>query len=1602
MKRAKRILSLLLSLCLVLGMIPGTAFAADGNLPFTDVDTTDWYYGAVQYAYENGMMSGTSTTAFSPDGTTTRGMIVTILHRMEDTPTAVGTDFTDVPAGQWYSNAVSWASANEIVGGYGNGKFGPGDPITREQMATILNRYSTHMGYDTVETGSIADFSDAAQVSSYAVDSMGWAVANGLISGTSNHTLAPKGNATRAEAAMILMRFCENIAEKANSTPETPVDKTYTVTFDLNYGSDTQYDVKTVKEGETVSKPSNPSRSGYSFSGWYTEKSGGKQFDFKTGITKDLTLYAHWTSNSSGGSSSGGSTTPVVYYYTVTFDVLASDVSNIPPAQQIRSGGLITEPVAPSRSGYNFTGWYIDNTYTNKFDFKTPITGNITLYAKWNPVGTPDPGPGGDGNEVHRVTFDINDGSSGVYEVQVVKDGEKASSPAFAPERELYGFTGWYEEPSGAVAYDFDSAVTDDVTLYAGWGSPDPDADGLYSASNTEETIYSVSGLLMDDTGVTATVNVNSTSVLLVEFFEDTLGENWTKDAMSELLNGTPVASVATYTPSYGELINVSIPVDVTLPQYYIAQARLISSEGTDLCEPFLYIEGSQQYAEFEKKTVDDYHQDKVINFDESKTTNFGVLNENTKEIAVSDTTNKLTVADIDVADKLVPNHTYTFASPDGTVQGLQQGDIVYIKGTQYLFKVDSVITNVDGSITVEPDNDAVLEDFYSMLKVDMGATSDEGVQPMSIEDIHIEETISKEFGFPSMEIKPKPWLTVNWGANFKESLDLKIVYDLKIFGEDYLEFSVISKTSFETSAGIKVSPGQSDDEHYGDNPLKWDLLDDKGKVPIPTPVPGLEVYAQLSLPIELKLSAGVSATLTGTVKSGITYNSYSGITHVKDTEKTLELKAEGKAELSFLPTVAVGLQVINGAVKAEVNGSVGAKVSAAVAATNDDALNNASSKHTCVLCVSGNAKWSAEVHIKAGYKITKHFKGDIFDAKLFGIEGPIPLLGSREGKFYISIIPGTDSVFSKKGTQDPEWILGGGECPNTAYRTELKTVDGNDAELSGIPVRVKKTTGTFDKSGSSTYVVYLHDGIYAASASINGANVTKSVIVKGNAQTVTLSPSTRDKKLVGKIVDSTNSNLGIADAAIKVLVSKDGLVIASAKSDSNGDFKVSLPDGTYLVEVTKQGYIPFSAYQKVENDQDSTQMDTIELIPGSGMGGFRGIITDAVTGQPISGVTLELRSGWENSSHGDVIKTLTTNSNGEFRYNTTKIPFTDIVVGLGCGNYTLTAKKNGYIGTSFNIIVLPGETDAHPQQNATMAPAQTEGDTWRIVLTWGENPRDLDSHVVGALTTGNSFHVYYSHKSQYDGSLEVCNLDRDDTTSYGPETITLNTNNSTPYYYYIYRYAGSGTVASSGAQIKVYHGADSVRTFNVPTGLGNGDYWNVFAVVDGRIVVQNTITDNADITYAGAAGIMTLDLDEMEDKANVPSTDEDFTGTVSSEDVSPEITFVLSDAQADARSVVNEYETEKVTALAGQAAIDAATAKITAETAIDEATDQVEIDAAVDAYKVAINALIASDEHSEIDKPQTNEQTLDKDGSESIIPDEMEMDVEEKSSQAA
>ncbi|WP_191399304.1 S-layer homology domain-containing protein [Flavonifractor sp. An306] len=182
-------------------------------LPFTDVDETAWYYDGVRYVYEKGLMTGTSAAAFSPGTTTSRSMVAAILWRMAGSPQVdYVMDYADVEQGQWYSEAVRWAASESIVGGYGNGLFGTNDPITREQLAVMLYRFAQKQGYDVSvgENTNILSYTDAAQVSEWAIPALQWACGGGLITGTGDgSTLTPQGDTTRAEAAVLLMRFCE-------------------------------------------------------------------------------------------------------------------------------------------------------------------------------------------------------------------------------------------------------------------------------------------------------------------------------------------------------------------------------------------------------------------------------------------------------------------------------------------------------------------------------------------------------------------------------------------------------------------------------------------------------------------------------------------------------------------------------------------------------------------------------------------------------------------------------------------------------------------------------------------------------------------------------------------------------------------------------------------------------------------------------------------------------------------------------------------------------------------------------------------------------------------------------------------------------------------------------------------------------------------------------------------------------------------------------------------------------------------------------------------------------------------------------------------------
>ena len=209
------------------GNVTITAMAKDGtgikgnfkvtvkltDLPFKDVIGTDWFYSAVKYTYQKGYISGATSTEFRPNKNITRGMIVTILWRMEGQPTVTGVkDFPDVNTKDYYAKAVRWATKNKVVNGYNNGKFGPNDNITREQLATILYNYAKYKGKNVTATANTSKFTDWYKVTGYAQTAVKWAVGKGVITGKYNGTkVDPQGTASRAEAAGMIYNYCTKI-----------------------------------------------------------------------------------------------------------------------------------------------------------------------------------------------------------------------------------------------------------------------------------------------------------------------------------------------------------------------------------------------------------------------------------------------------------------------------------------------------------------------------------------------------------------------------------------------------------------------------------------------------------------------------------------------------------------------------------------------------------------------------------------------------------------------------------------------------------------------------------------------------------------------------------------------------------------------------------------------------------------------------------------------------------------------------------------------------------------------------------------------------------------------------------------------------------------------------------------------------------------------------------------------------------------------------------------------------------------------------------------------------------------------------------------------
>ncbi|MEL7145479.1 MAG: carboxypeptidase regulatory-like domain-containing protein, partial [Bacteroidota bacterium] len=315
-----------------------------------------------------------------------------------------------------------------------------------------------------------------------------------------------------------------------------------------------------------------------------------------------------------------------------------------------------------------------------------------------------------------------------------------------------------------------------------------------------------------------------------------------------------------------------------------------------------------------------------------------------------------------------------------------------------------------------------------------------------------------------------------------------------------------------------------------------------------------------------------------------------------------------------------------------------------------------------------------------------------------------------------------------------------------------------------------------------------------------------------------------------GRVIDALN-NTGIA--GVVITVKQNDNAVATGETLSDGLYQIDIPEGSdYTLEFAKEGFIT-ATRENVEVVANSiTFIETTLQIDEqfSGLGNIAGQIINALTGFGETDVTLDVRQGLGNVS-GQILGTTASGQSGFYE-------FTD----LEAGNYTIEASKDGFLSSFFSVIVIGAQTTG--RQNGTITPENS--DVFRIVLTWGQTPSDLDSHLTGDTETGGRFHLYFSNQRP-SGSNAV--LDVDDVTSFGPETVTISELNSGTYRYSVHDYSNrssSASTALAGSQAKVtVFSSAGTREFFVPT--GGGTLWTVFEIQNGAIVPINQMSSVSD-----------------------------------------------------------------------------------------------------------------------------------------------------------
>lgn len=1431
MKRFKRLLSALLAVIMCLSMMPITSFAAtthDGfdnfekrqsfkSNTFTDVSETDWFYGNVKSVYELGLMVGKGENKFDTESGVTIAETITIASRIHSIYYSGSDDFeTSDP---WYKAYTDYALDNNIfqydVNDYSK-------TATRAEFASILVNALPAAALEDINKVADNAIPDVKNTDAYSFAVYKFYRAGIMIGNDEVGSFAPDSEIKRSEVAAISARMVDKSLRKS-----VQLGKEYTISFDMD-GKGQQVPSQTVVEGYTVEKPTDPTKSSYIFKGWYTQKTGGSAYDFSAPVYSDITLYARWQIRvtSSGSSSSNNQT------YTVSFD---SNGGSSVTSQSVKKGKTAVMPANPQKDEMVFAGWYLDQEFNTLYDFSSPVSKKITLYAKW--VASVE--------DLIQISIEDYDESIITEESSITISGTVTSVLPIASVQALS--TNYYEEAK-PCAIEGTNNWSSTVELAIGTNIVSITATDEYGNAlsydvvvnrNNTEVVYSDNVKLADEEDYQQLYD----DVVAVWNDDNDTPSDESDDRIILLVEET-------------SLLLSQIEDSLLLPGeiYIIPENDMFLTGFSGIYELHRAPEGNEDYPSSEY--TDELYEEIVFVYP------------NLYDLFDTDIS-------LDLSSGVDPDNPISFAIlPDGTEIELEYPEEASLSADEmslFSLRSGSMIGNPlyskAGWITDELKTKMLPKlstsvDQYNRVNIslkwsDVVLYDHDGVKNDGAVD-YGQVKLSGEFYVKNLkheggiEWHPSlwPWDIQILPQQLKSKLSYKYGGQIQLKTDASVSTGELVKLcngGFENKAefwGLSISGVDTFKDKIVVGVIGFNLVPPravvansiKSQAAASTLTPSVVLYIFLGLDGQITAEATLTAGYSSSVEKGfnIQKNGYTGSYGTQAQNRSeyhynvgsdYTLDVYNKDEGSFVFNIAgeveasldVGIGVgagllIGGLCPATVDGSFFGRVSGkAEGQINFLPTFGVEGEASLYAGVGVQANIDAAIAAKckigtAGFDFNKHFEHILWETSLS--------TASLTGTIYQSDSDGDNSnnvkidnakITLKKNDTGKVWTV-------YSIYDENNSQQEYTYKIPSLPNG--KYTITVEKDGYDTYV---NNNLLFEGSTTHDVFLNKLAEIDGIC---TLS----GKITVADEDTDTTNNVGLSGAKITIKSNVTGYSFDTT-TDANGTYSfANLAPGNYTISVEKTGYITIIEAVAIADNTENYYNTMLEAISEDylGNGNASGVIYDAINGRSVPGLTLLVRSGVGVTS-SDIVRTLTTDDNGKYLLN-----------DIAAGNYTVEVVDNRsldneaqrYKTSMFNVKILGG--CSIPNQNGYVT-NELNIDQLRIVLRWGENPRDLDSHLVGPTSSGGRFHIYYSNKVS-----STNNLDHDDTSSYGPETTTIYETAPGIYTYLVHDYTNknsynSTALANSGAYIEVYYGDSSIAlaTYNVPS--GEGTVWAVF-----------------------------------------------------------------------------------------------------------------------------------------------------------------------------